>query len=147
MHFPSKARTVIEVLLLAVIVAFVVAISLGVFVDLFWAPDNKPSEAFRGAFLGAFFAFLFVRLGDALTKIHERRAKARNGLVALEHRFLEILNEVHDGLYIFQKLAEFQVALRSSPPVPIFMNRLGTLSRVGDLQPLGNIDLINELKE
>jgi len=146
MPFSPKARTAIEVLLLAVIVAFVAAIALGIFVDLFWASDNKPSEAFRGAFLGAFFAFLFVRLGDGLTKIYARQAAARNKLVELQHRLLEILNTVHDDLYIAKKLAEFKIALKSSPPVPIFMNKFAMLTRLGDLLSLGNIDLINELK-
>ena len=72
---PSKServQTAIEVILLAVIAAFVSSVALIVFVDLFWTADPKSSEAFRGAFRGAFFAFISLRIGDALTAIDGR---------------------------------------------------------------------------
>jgi hypothetical protein len=144
----SKTRTAVEVSLLALILAFVVAIALGVFVDLFWSADTKPTDAFRGAFLGAFFAFLFVRFGDALTRIYDRRAKARHALIQLEHRFQDLLNRVHDNRFVCRKLTEFQAALNSDGAAPIWMSTFCTLPLVGDLLvPLNNIDLINELMQ
>jgi hypothetical protein len=143
----TKLRTAIEVLLLALIAAFLAAIALGVFVDLFWSPDSKPSESFRGAFLGAFFAFLFVRIGDALTRIYERQAKGRQALIALQHRFQDLLNVLNDNLFVFQSIETFAAALKIIPPAPILFSKFQKLPVVGDLLlPLTNIDLINELK-
>ena len=147
MQVSSKFKTSVEVLLLAIVVAFISAMALGVFVDFFWTTDSKRSDAFYGAFLGAFFAFLFVRLGNALTMMYERKAKARCALVQLVHKFSELLNIVHDNLYLIRKLSEMEANLETpGAPAPIYQPRFATHTQIGDiLISLGNIDLINEL--
>jgi hypothetical protein len=99
-----------------------------------------------GAFLGAFFAFLFVRLGNAMSRIYERAQKHHTALVKLEHYLNQLLGEVDDNIYLARKFAE-----SLSPPVQngvvrISGNRLFPLEVRRDLLlELMNLDLINDL--
>jgi hypothetical protein len=143
----QRTKNALEVLTLTLIAAFGGAIALGIFVDLFWAADSRPSEAFRGAFLGAFFAFLFVRLSAALTTIFERREKGRNALIVIQHHLREVINNLHDNIYVMDKLADYEKALRGGQPT-IFMNTFSSVPPMNTLIiPLMNLDLINELAE
>lgn len=146
MPINENVKTAIGILLASIVIAFICAVALGIFVDLFFSADPKPSEAFRGAFLGAFFAFLFVRLSDFFGKLYDRQTKARHALIALQHKFQEILNVLHDNIYVGQEMMKFREALRTQQVTPIWYSRLATVPTFGDsLLPLTNIDLINEL--
>jgi hypothetical protein len=143
----QKIKNATEILALTLIAAFGGAIALGIFVDLFWSADSKPTEAFRGAFLGAFFAFLFVRLGAALTAIFERREKGRNTLIAIQHHLREVINNLHDNIYVIDKLTDYEKTLRAGQPA-IFMNTFTPVPPMNTLIiTLMNLDLINELAE
>lgn len=92
------------------------------------------------AFAGAFFAFLFVRLGEFLSKIYDRQVKHYNSLVNLEVQLNEIGGIIHDDLYI---LPPFMNTLKLGH---IYFNNLHTLKiDKSHYQNLCNIPLLNEL--
>lgn len=98
------------------------------------------------AFLGAFFAFLFVRLGNTMTRIYERAQKHHAALVKWEHYLNQLLTEVDDNIYLARKFAE-----NLSPPVQDGVVRVsGTRLlqievRKDLLLNLMNLDLVNDL--
>lgn len=103
----------------------------------------RVSELFLnsfGAFAGAFFAFLFLRLGEFLTKLYERQVKHYNSLVNLETQLNEIGGVVHDNLYVIPKFIQ---AIKSGH---VYFNNLHTLNvDKRHYEDLYNISLINEL--
>ena len=50
-----------------------------------------------GAFAGAFFAFIFLKLADFLTRVHERKVRHFNSLVLLETQLNVLLGIIHDS--------------------------------------------------
>lgn len=94
------------------------------------------------AFAGAFFAFLFLRIGEFLSKLYQREVKHYNTLVILQTQLNEIGGIIHDNLYI---LPQFQVVIRSGN---IYFNNLHTIpiDRT-HYDNLYDIDLKNDLFE
>lgn len=50
-----------------------------------------------GAFAGAFFVFIFLKLADFLTRVHERKVRHFNSLVLLETQLNELLGIIYDN--------------------------------------------------
>jgi len=107
-------------------------------------------EAFRalvGAFAGAFFAYLFVRYGDAMKKVYDRKEKNHTSLVRLQHYFNDCLNTTSDNLYIASDCIDVFTDVRlQSGNHPVYMNvfhqyTINTELIIG----LTNLDLINEI--
>jgi hypothetical protein len=96
----QKLRTIVEISLTAIVFGFVAAISFIVFKPLFTATNSATRDGFQGAFMGALFAFIFVRLGDALTRIYQRLTKNQTALVRLQHHLNDSLNLISDDIYI-----------------------------------------------
>lgn len=75
------------------------------------------------AFAGAFFAFLFLRLGEFLTKLYQRQVKHYNSLVILETQLNEIGGIIHDDLYILPNfirvITSGHVYYNNLRPIPI----------------------------
>lgn len=75
------------------------------------------------AFAGAFFAFLFLRLGEFLTKLYQRQVKHYNSLVILETQLNEIGGIIHDNLYILPNfirvITSGHVYYNNLRPIPI----------------------------
>ncbi|KKU06544.1 MAG: hypothetical protein UX10_C0029G0009 [Candidatus Magasanikbacteria bacterium GW2011_GWA2_45_39] len=93
-----------------------------------------------GAFAGAFFAFLFLRLGEFLTKVYERQVKHYNSLVNLEVQLNEIGGIIHDDLYI---LPPFIKTIKLGH---VYFNNLHTLKiDRNHYENLCNLALLNEL--
>ncbi|HHT9127438.1 MAG TPA: hypothetical protein ACFYEE_01610 [Candidatus Wujingus californicus] len=110
---------------LGIVFGFVAYITAQVFHSLWDGTDAKPREMFFGAFVGAFFAFIFVRLGEALTRIYERKARHYNALIRLEHYFNYILNTLNENIFIiehFRKVFSDEVIDRGE--TPLFASRL-----------------------
>ncbi len=100
-----------------------------------------------GAFAGAFFAYLFVRFGDAMKKIYDRKEKNHTSLVRLQHYFNDCLNTSSDNLYIANDCIRiFSEARLTSGGHPIYMNVFHQYQIDGELMiGLTNLDLINEM--
>ena len=71
----KQIRNYVYAISLGIVFGFVAYITAQVFHSLWDGTDAKPREMFFGAFVGAVFAFIFVRLGEALTRIYERKAR------------------------------------------------------------------------
>lgn len=133
------------------IVAATAAISAASVSWLFWdAWKGSDLEAFRaivGAFAGAFFAYVFVRFGDALKKVYDRKEANHTALVKLQHYFNDCLNITGDNIFIVDNCVEvFSDARLASADVPIFMNTYHQYPIDREIvSRLTNIDFLNEI--
>lgn len=117
---------------------------------IFWDSwKNSDVEAYRallGGFVGAFFAYIFVRLGDALNKIYDRKAKNHTSLVRLQHYFNDCLNTTSDNIFIADDCIRIFSESNLNSGSPVFMNVFHEYPIDNELiVTLTNIDLINEL--
>jgi hypothetical protein len=98
------------------------------------------------AFMGAFFAFLFVRIGEMLSKLYDRQVKNYNGLIEIEYFCIENIDTVANNIKIIEDINSILIpALAMNQPV-VCMNRLHTLIFIEDiLFKLNSIDFINKL--
>lgn len=135
------------VAIVAVAAAIAAASAAWVFWDAWKATDLEAFRALMGAFAGAFFAYLFVRFGDAMKKVYDRKEKNHTSLVRLQHYFNDCLNTTSDNLYIASDcIGVFTDARLTSGNHPIYMNvfhqyQVDTELLIG----LTNLDLINEM--
>lgn len=104
-------------------------------------------EILLAAFSGAFFSFLFIRLGEFLTKLYRRKEKGLSALVILQHRLNYLLVQVDDNIWLaghFLNVVSYSV--RSGEAIRASRDRLSTFRVEEDLLvDLTNLDLINEL--
>jgi len=135
------------VAIVAIIAAIAASSVAWVFWDAWKATDIEAFRALLGAFAGAFFAYLFVRFGDAMKKVFDRKEKNHTSLVRLQHYFNDCLNTTSDNLYIANDcIGVFTEARLMSGNRPIYMNvfhqyQLDTELMIG----LTNLDFINEI--
>lgn len=143
----QKIRKIAEVSLAAIIFGFVAAISFIAFKPLFTAANSSTRDGFQGAFMGAVFAFIFVRLGDALTRIYQRLTKNQTALVRLQHHLNDCLNLISDNIYIINLYLKIFDGYGPDVEEPrIFGNELHALPIDKELPlSLTNIEFINEL--
>ena len=59
-----------------------------------------------GALAGAFFAFIFLKLAEFLTRIHQRKMKHYNSLVLLETQLNELTGIIYDNVCIIFSFKE-----------------------------------------
>lgn len=118
---------------------------------MFWSAwKDTDLEAFRallGGFAGGFFAYVFVRFGDALKKVYDRKELNHTNLVKLQHYFNDCLNATSDNLFIISDCrGVFTDARRDGKEAPIYMNSFHQYAIDGQLViNLTNIDFINEV--
>lgn len=139
----------IGAVLIVILLAFVGALSFGVFYRLFFAADSNVSVIAYAAFLGAFFAFLFVRIGDFLKSYSDRKSRNYNALMKIERVLNSSLNTLSDNIGIISLFedtyAKFS-AESQSRNVFTWASRLEPVQEIGELSfDLLNLDLINEL--
>ena len=109
-------------------------------------PDNRVTTSALAAFFGAFFAFLFVRLGNAFTRIYERQAKHHSALVTAEFHLNGILSDLDDNLYLINMMVDNLGKPATSNTVPASVDQLEPVEIRQDLLlDLLNIDLVNDL--
>jgi len=87
---------VTPILIVGFILGFIVSFTSHFFNETFFERSQGLFSEGLGAFMGAFFAFLFLRLGEALTKLYERQIKHYNAMVELD--FLLNGNLQHIGM-------------------------------------------------
>lgn len=118
---------------------------------LFWetlkGADREAFRALLGAFSGAFFAFLFVRLGEGLKRIYDRKEKHHTTLVRLMHHFNDCLNITGDNVYVADTaLSVFSEERLTSPELPVFFNEFHQYPIDRELViGLTNMDFANEV--
>lgn len=141
----KSLKNLIEILLLAIVGAFFFVFAFQFFKDLFFT-QSEVSAQFSGAFMGALFAFLFVRLGDALTKVYERKLKHYNALVRLEQQLNTYLNRISDNLFVINDfITQSDEIIKKGKPV-IYFNVLHEFAVDKEIGlELHNLDLINQL--
>lgn len=136
-----------EIVAISLTAGFVAASGFAVFSHLFSATGMMARTGFYGAFMGAFFAFLFVRLSDALRKIYDRRAKHHNALVRLQHHFNDCLNIIGDNIYIIDTFFQiFDKYDSDAKERKVFQNELHEVPIDPELVvALANVELVNEI--
>lgn len=143
-----------KALLCAIGVAIVVAAGAmlaGSAAWLFWDVwKSSDLEAFRalvGGFAGAFFAYLFLRFGDALKKLYDRKESNYTSLVKLQHYFNDCLNATSDNIFITNdSAAVFSEEHLASGSAPLYMNVFHQYAIDRDtITKLTNLDFLNEV--
>ena len=133
------------------VVAVAGSIAGGSAIWLFWSAwKDTDLEAFRalvGGFAGAFFAYTFVRFGDALKKIYDRKELNLTTLVRVQHYFNDCLNTTSDNIFIVNDQKQvFTAARRASAETPIYMNKFLLYPLDRELvMNLTNLDFVNEI--
>jgi len=140
-------KTITIVISFAIIFGLLAAATYVFFIAALRSDDQAQQIVVQGAFLGAFFAFIFIRIADALSKIYERKAQGRTALVRYEHIFNDYLTQLDDNIYIIDFLASLVKKTENSKgPPPIWTNKLHTIPIDKELViSLTNIELINEI--
>lgn len=139
-------KNFIATVLLIAVFAFIFVVGCVFFNNLFIRTDLDFANKMMGAFAGAFFAFLFVRIGDGLTRLYERKKKNYNGLVRLEYLCNEYLNRISDNIFILDDFSTIATNSMAKNEPFIYMNTLHEFIIPKDiLLDLANIDLINEV--
>jgi hypothetical protein len=100
-----------------------------------------------GAFMGAFFAFLFIRLGETLTRIGRRRLEHHNALVDLEHSLNDAMNLYQENIQLTGGAILRCDLLASEAPFPAILPFVYSKFAVQKeaLPRLTNIGLTNEV--
>jgi hypothetical protein len=109
--------------------------------------DSRLSGILLAAFMGAFCSFLFVRLGEALTRLYQRQQRNQRALVILQHRLNYSLVIADDNIWLVDLfLKNVSPSIDKGEAIRASADRLN-LFRVDEelLVDLVNIDLINEL--
>lgn len=99
-----------------------------------------------GAFLGAFFAYLFMRVRDVFTKIHERHKDNFNALVRLEHLCCENMDTIANNIWIIDDFHTTVGQALKQGQAAIYGNRFHKLAFPEDIiLKLTGIDFMNEV--
>jgi len=98
-----------------------------------------------GAFTGAFFAFLFIRIGEMLTKLYERQRTHYSALVKLEHIFYRYLNDISDNVSVIEEISKIKQRANNNPPTLSYNWLEAFIINDDILLDLANIALINEI--
>jgi hypothetical protein len=132
----KKYIVIVLLTILAIFIAFWI-------VQLFNYTFSSDREfIFNGidAFLGAFLAFLFIRIGDFLTKIYDREVKHYNALVFLNTELNSIMGITTSNLFI---LPNFKSSITKGN---IYWGQMNTLPITKELlHQLYDIELINDV--
>lgn len=137
----------IGVAIVSALAAIAAASAAWVFWEAWKGSDREAFRALLGAFSGAFFAFLFLRFGDSLRRIYERKEKHHTALVRLQHYFNDCLNATGDNVFIADDcISVFNEARLQSGDRPIFMSQFQEYAIDREL-PIGltNIEFLNEV--
>ena len=145
-NYPTKIKRLLVMICIAIISAFIFIFSVGFFGNLFLGNSDKNFETLIGGFAGAFFAFLFLRIGEALTKIYERQNRHYNALVILEGMCNRYLNVISNNIFVINDFTTLaQKALKENKPF-IYFNVLHEFSLDKEITlNLSNLDLINDV--
>ncbi len=146
MQYRRNLKFILIILLIAIIFGFMLSVSFWLFNSTFVQMEKKYIENFVGAFAGAFFAFIFVRLGNALSNIYDRHVQNYNALVQLEHHLNDCLNIIGDNYYECDVYIKAIEGMNSPDKIHLIMSRLEPIPIKKELlSSLIHIDLVNDL--
>ncbi|MCX6765763.1 MAG: hypothetical protein NT136_02280 [Candidatus Moranbacteria bacterium] len=133
-------------LLLTLICSFIFVFGFFIFNKIFISNDIRYINSAISAFMGAFFAFLFIRLADALTRIYDRQVKHYNALVKIERICNRYLNVISDNIFIIDDFINIaQDAIEYNRPF-VYFNVLHEFALDEEISvDLMNLDLVNEV--
>ena len=131
----------------AILFGFLSAATYKFFIAALVSENTSHQSALQGAFLGAFFAFIFVRLANALTLFYDRKAKGRLALIKYEHLFNDYLVQIDDNIYVINFIEKLIVDSRDeNKPLPTWSNELHEIVIDKDLViSLTNLEFVNEV--
>ena len=116
----SKIKRVFTFILFAILVGSVAGFFYIFFKTATSTPDNLFIKTLYGGFAGAFFAFLFLKLGEILTKFYNRDSANIKALSRLEHIYNFTLGVIQDNIFIIEHRIEafdkFDIS-KHAPPV------------------------------
>ena len=145
MSLIDSPKKILSCVLIAIIIGFIASAAFLFFKAIF-GTESAISKDFTAAFMGAFFAFLFLRIGEALTLIYKRHATNRNALVKIQHHLNDCLNLINDNMFIIGTFFSIFKNYSDQEESRIFSNRLKFIPIEKDLVvDLMNIDMINEI--
>ncbi len=145
-NWSTKIKRLLVVVCVTIIFAFIFTFSIRFFDTLFLESSSKSFEIFIGGFAGAFFAFIFLRIGEAFTKIYERQNKHYNALVRLEHVCNRYLSVISNNVFVINDFTTLaKKALKENKPF-IYFNVLHEFMLDEEIiLSLSNLDLINDV--
>lgn len=137
----------IGVTIVAISAAILAASTTWLFWDAWKATDLEAFRALVGAFAGAFFAYLFVRFGDTLKKVYDRKEANHTALVKLQHYFNDCLSTTSDNVFVVDNCVDIFTKERlASEEVPIYMNSFHQYQINKDtVVKLTNLEFLNEV--
>lgn len=143
----KPALVAIGIAIVAVAAGLVAASGAWLFWDAWKSSDLEAFRALVGGFAGAFFAYLFVRMGDALKKLYDRKETNHTALVKLQHYFNDCLNATSDNLFIINDCASvFSEERLGTNQAPLYMNAFHTYVIDREtVTKLTNLDFLNEV--
>lgn len=143
----SIYRQHLPTVLIFVVAAFLGALVFWYFVLGLGSLSGSRLHALEGAFMGAFFAFLFIRLAEALNRLYERSSANHRAAVRLQHNLNENLSLLHENTGVSRELRSFYGAgSEKAGPVRLALMRFSRLRVDRELlNDLTNVDLLNDL--
>lgn len=139
-------KNIFYLTLFAIIFAFFFIFAWKIFDRIFFAQSNSNIQfQFLSAFAGAFFAFLFIRIGDSLSKIYDRAVKHFNALVKAEYQMNVYLNEINDNIFILESIKKAIslkiISLDDLKEFPINDDLLIELNNIEIIQDFFNLNI------
>lgn len=143
----TRRLHLVWVLLLTFLLSFLGTSAAGVFWIAAFYDGAAAQNPLIAAFAGAFFAYLFVRLGEGLTRVLQRRELHRNTLVRVQFLLNDALGALNDNRFCCENaLQQVPSASHHAPAITIFAQDFNALSLSSDAGiGLLNLDLLNEL--
>lgn len=107
-------------------------------------PRNPWVSTLSSSFAGAFFAFLFIKIGESLTRIGKRKKRSYDALVSLDHLGNENFSIVWDNIFVAKDIVDTISEAISKKELLINFNDFNTILIKNDiLIDLLNIEFIN----
>lgn len=132
--------------ILIIIFSFIFVFAYIILSRIFLEGSLEYLNSAIGAFMGAFFAFLFIRLSDFFTRIHERQRNNYNALVKLEHFFIDCGNIISANIFVINDFVSSISTAKKEGRLFVSFNRLDRFPIPKEiLLELINIDFINEV--
>lgn len=142
-----KTENIIYPLSAILIISFLVFVFILVIKSFSGLSHTEPlTKDFIVSFTGAFFAFLFIRISDAFTKIYDRQVKNRNALVKIEYESNRLLDSLSQAIFMLDEFLQTIEDIKTSKKPVVYFNQIRHLPIDRSvLMELSNVDFINHM--
>jgi hypothetical protein len=142
----NKTKKILEIIGLAIILAFIFQASSFVLSETLFRRDINALSPTTGAFLGAFFAFFFIRVADMLKEMFERKKRHQRAVVKFQHTASEYFNRIIDNIGVIDDFVAAIETTKDKDIIPICMHKFHHFGLDKNiLLDLYNTKLINEI--